>query len=67
MTRFSLVIPTLRRVDTLEHTLATLLAQDYDDMEIVVQNNGNDPATRELVESTRDARSTRRTTAAGPI
>jgi len=56
MTRFSLVVPTLRRVDTLEHTLATLLAQDYDDMEIVVQNNGNDPATRELVESTHDPR-----------
>src|SRR5258708_4157717 len=56
MTRFSVAVPTLRRADTLEHTLATLLSQDYDDMEIVIQNNGNDPATRELVESTHDAR-----------
>src|SRR6266446_5939367 len=56
MTRFSVAVPTLRRVDTLEHTLATLISQDYDDLEIVGQNNGNDPATRELVESTCDLR-----------
>jgi glycosyltransferase involved in cell wall biosynthesis len=56
MSRFSVALPTLRRVDTLEHTLATLLCQNYDDMEIVVQNNGDDRATRKLVESTRDPR-----------
>jgi glycosyltransferase involved in cell wall biosynthesis len=54
MTRFSLVVPTLRRRDTLEHTLATLLVQE--DAEIVVQNNGNDPPTRTLVESLDDPR-----------
>jgi hypothetical protein len=46
---FSLVVPTLRRADTLERTLVTLVNQP--DAEIVVQNNGNDPATRALVES----------------
>ena len=34
--KFSLVIPTLRRPDTLRHSLATLTAQTYDDFEIVV-------------------------------
>jgi hypothetical protein len=56
MARFSLVIPTLRRPDTFEHALATLLAQPSDDLEIVVQNNGNDPATRALVERANDSR-----------
>jgi hypothetical protein len=56
MPRISVAVPTLRRVDTLEHTLTTLLCQDYDDMEIIVQNNGSDPATRELVQSTDDPR-----------
>jgi glycosyltransferase involved in cell wall biosynthesis len=56
MTRLSVALPTLRRVDTLEHTLATVLRQDYDDMEIVVQNNGNDRATRKLVQSAGDPR-----------
>src|ERR1700675_3619555 len=56
MPRFSVALPTLRRVDTLEHTLATVLRQDYDDMEIVVQNNGNDRATRKLVQSAGDPR-----------
>src|SRR3954471_23520401 len=46
---FSLVVPTLRRAGTLEHTLTTLQTQPA--AEIVVQNNGNDPSTRSLVES----------------
>jgi hypothetical protein len=54
--RFSLVIPTLRRADTLEHALTTLLAQSYADIEIVVQNNGRDPATLAVVERVNDAR-----------
>ncbi|MBA2372307.1 MAG: glycosyltransferase [Chloroflexi bacterium] len=56
MPRFSLVIPTLRRADTLEHALATLLSQTEADVQIVVQNNGDDPATRELVERIADSR-----------
>lgn len=40
--KFSLIIPTLQRADTFRHALATLARQDYDDFEIVVQNNGRD-------------------------
>jgi glycosyl transferase family 2 len=54
--RYSIVIPTLARADTLAHSLRTVLAQTVADFEVVVQNNGNDPATRELVESLGDAR-----------
>lgn len=46
---FSLVIPTLRRADTLRHALTTLICQDYDDFEIVVQNNGRDRQVEEVV------------------
>ena len=56
MPRFSVVIPTLRRADTLEHALATVLAQTEPDVQIVIQNNGDDPATRELVERIADPR-----------
>ena len=50
MSRLSIVIPTLRRADTFEYAFETVLAQTYADVEIVVQNNGNDPATRAIVE-----------------
>jgi hypothetical protein len=56
MPRFSIVIPTLRRADTLEHALSTVLAQPATDVEIVVQNNGADPATRAVVERSGDQR-----------
>jgi len=53
---YSVVIPTLARADTLEHSLRTALAQTVDGIEVVVQNNGNDVATRELVERLGDPR-----------
>jgi hypothetical protein len=56
MPGFSLVVPTLNRSDTLRHALATLVAQTYDDFEIVVQNNGNDPATEAVVREFNDSR-----------
>ena len=56
MPRFSLVIPTLRRADTLVHALATLTAQRFEDVEIVVQNNGNDSETRDAVRMNGDPR-----------
>jgi glycosyltransferase involved in cell wall biosynthesis len=54
--RYSVVLPTLARADTLEHTLATVLGQTVDDFEVVVQNNGDDAETRELVEGLGDPR-----------
>ncbi len=54
--RFSIVVPTFARADTLEHALATVLAQTVDDFEVVVQNNGDDSATRQLVGRLGDSR-----------
>jgi hypothetical protein len=56
MPRFSLVLPTLKRPDTFRHALATLARQTSDDCEIVVQNNGRDPATEAIVNEYTDPR-----------
>lgn len=42
---FSVVIPTRARADTLRHTLRTVIAQPERDLEIVVHESGDDPAT----------------------
>ena len=47
--RFSIVIPTRNRPETLRYALATCLEQDFEDYEIVVCDNSDSPATRELV------------------
>jgi glycosyltransferase involved in cell wall biosynthesis len=54
MPRFSIVIPTRERADTLRHTLRTCLAQDFQDFEVVVSDNDSSPAVREVVESFAD-------------
>ncbi len=56
MPAFSIVIPTLRRADTLRHALATAAAQDFADCEIVVQSNGGDPAIERVVREVGDSR-----------
>jgi Glycosyl transferase family 2 len=48
--RFSVVIPTRNRADTLPFTLRTCLEQDFDDYEVVVSDNGSDSETQEVVE-----------------
>lgn len=48
--RFSVLIPTRDRPDTLRHTLSTVTAQDGDDYEIVVADNCGGPETRAVVE-----------------
>jgi glycosyltransferase involved in cell wall biosynthesis len=48
--RFSVVIPTRERADTLRWSLQTCLDQDFDDFEVVVCDNHSSPATREAVE-----------------
>lgn len=53
--RFSIVIPTRERPHTLEHTLATCLAQEGD-FEVVVSDNWSGPRTRALVEERNDPR-----------
>lgn len=54
--RISVVVPTLRRSDTLRHCLRTLASQDFQDCEFVIQNNGNDPATEAAVNEIQDKR-----------
>jgi hypothetical protein len=54
--RFSIVIPTCARADTLEHALKTVLAQTSGDLEVILQNNGADAATRQLVKRLGDER-----------
>jgi glycosyltransferase involved in cell wall biosynthesis len=49
MPRFSIVIPTLQRADTLRHALATAAAQTCDEVEVVIQNNGRDPETEAVL------------------
>jgi len=54
--RFTVVIPTRERCDTLEHTLRTCVMQDYDNLEILVSDNFSQDRTREVVESFKDRR-----------
>lgn len=48
--RFSVVIPTRERAETLRFALRTCLEQSFDDYEIVVSDNFSSPATRAVVE-----------------
>ncbi len=54
--RFSIVIPTKGRPETFEHALATALGQTEPAIQVVVQNNGADPATRAIVDRAADPR-----------
>lgn len=48
--RFSIVIPTRNRPKTLRHAVATCLDQrEFDDYEIVIQDNGDDDETERLI------------------
>ena len=48
--RFSILVPTRDRPETLRHTLATLAAQPGEDYEIIVADNCCTPETRRVVE-----------------
>ena len=54
--RFSVIIPTRERADTLEKTLRTVVAQDYDELEILVSDNCSTDRTPEVVAAMRDPR-----------
>ena len=56
MTLVTVGIPTYRRDDYLGEALESVLAQTVTDIEIIVSDNGNSPATRALVESYADPR-----------
>jgi glycosyltransferase involved in cell wall biosynthesis len=54
--RFSIVVPSRERADTLHYTLLSLLDQDFEDYEVVVHDNCSSAATREVVEGFRSAK-----------
>ncbi|PWH20035.1 MAG: glycosyl transferase [Ardenticatenia bacterium] len=47
--RFSVVVPTFNRSDTLRQTLAALVGQDYPDYEVIVVDDGSTDDTGEMV------------------
>ena len=51
--RYSIVIPTRQRHETLRACLQTVVNQRSDDYEIVVADNASSPETREVCESFR--------------
>lgn len=54
--RFSIVIPTRDRAETLEFALRTCLRQTYDHYEVIVADNCSPSSTKEVVERQRDPR-----------
>ena len=51
--KFSVVIPTRERAETLRFALRTCLDQTFDDYEIIVSDNFSSPATRAVVDECR--------------
>jgi hypothetical protein len=56
MPLLSVVIPTLNRLDTLRHAMATLAAQPVADCEFIIQNNGSNAEIAALVDALGDPR-----------
>lgn len=54
--KFSVIIPTRERADTLLHCLRTVVAQDYENLCIIVSDNFSQDNTREIVDSFKDPR-----------
>lgn len=56
MPKFSILVPTRQRADTLHFALQTAVAQDFDDVEILVHESGDDPRTAKVVAEIGDYR-----------
>ncbi|MDM0033293.1 glycosyltransferase family A protein [Variovorax sp. J22P271] len=57
--RFSVIIPTRNRPETLRHSLATCLNQDFEDYEILVCDNSDSVAAAQVAEIVAAAKSSR--------
>lgn len=55
-TKFTVVIPTRDRCDTLIHCLNSVLSQDYDNIEIIVSDNASVDSTESIVRNISDTR-----------
>ncbi|MDB5822791.1 MAG: hypothetical protein JWR21_1495 [Herminiimonas sp.] len=49
MEKFTVIIPTRDRADTLEHALRTCLLQEYDNFEVIVSDNFSADNTKEII------------------
>lgn len=56
MEKYTVIIPTRDRIETLGATLRTCLRQEYKNFEIIVSDNCSSDSTRALVESYKDSR-----------
>lgn len=54
--KFTVIVPTRERADVLGPALRTVVAQDYDNLEILVSDNFSSDDTRDVVGSFRDPR-----------
>lgn len=54
--RFTVLVPTRNRADTLIHCLKSVTGQDYPHVSVIVSDNKSSDHTREVVEATRDPR-----------
>jgi glycosyltransferase involved in cell wall biosynthesis len=56
--KITVIIPTRQRGDVLEKALRTVMAQDYDNLEIIVSDNYSSDATEAIVRGAKDKRIT---------
>lgn len=56
MNRYTIIIPTRDRIETLVHTLRTCTRQTYCDLDIIVSDNCSEDGTRSFIESCNDPR-----------
>ena len=54
--KFTVIIPTRERADTLLYSLKTVVSQDYDNFDIIVSDNFSHDNTKEVVDSFNDPR-----------
>ena len=54
--KFTVIIPTRERADTLLYCLRTVVAQDYEDLTILVSDNFSQDNTKQVIESFHDPR-----------
>ena len=54
--KFTVIIPTRERSDTLRYCLKTVVAEDYENLEIIVSDNDSKDDTRDIVLSVNDPR-----------
>ena len=54
--KFTVIIPTRERADTLVHSIKTCIAQEYDQLEILVCDNASQDHTKDVVHSFNDSR-----------